>query len=105
MFSAALSVRHTAARSAASMASTVGLEEVARIIKSCIDLAVAPATLKIYRRVKRDFLDFVVKLGLPLSGMDSLRNVFIAHLISLELGRLLCIASRLPRMMCRSLEG
>ncbi|EYC39645.1 hypothetical protein Y032_0647g1098 [Ancylostoma ceylanicum] len=47
-----------------------------------MDTAVATGTLTIYRRVRRNFLDFIRKFRFPIAGLPKLRNVFIAHLIN-----------------------
>lgn len=75
------SQRHRAASVTASVASSAGLDEVARIIQTSIDLAIAPGTLKIYQRVKLQFLAFISKFKVPISEIAKLRNIFIAHLI------------------------
>ncbi|RCN24604.1 site-specific recombinase, phage integrase family [Ancylostoma caninum] len=64
------------------VAAEAGLLEVSRIINECLDTAVAPGTLEIYRRVRRDFLAFANKFRVPFTAIHKLRNVFLAHLIN-----------------------
>ncbi|CAJ0592617.1 unnamed protein product [Cylicocyclus nassatus] len=63
------------------VASQRGLDSVAAIIDSCIDNSVAPGTLNIYKRVKKNFLNFISNFNVPLAALSKLRNVFVAHLI------------------------
>ncbi|EPB66989.1 site-specific recombinase, phage integrase family [Ancylostoma ceylanicum] len=63
------------------MASSVGLTGVAVMIDTCFDKSVAQGTLKIYERVRRDFLEFIKKFRVPASALHELRNVFLAYLI------------------------
>ncbi|KIH60814.1 site-specific recombinase, phage integrase family [Ancylostoma duodenale] len=64
------------------VAAEAGLHEVSRIINECLDTAIAPGTLQIYRRVRRDFLAFADKFRVPFTAIHKLRNVFLAHLIN-----------------------
>ncbi|KHJ93958.1 site-specific recombinase, phage integrase family [Oesophagostomum dentatum] len=59
----------------------MGLPRGAEIITSCSDSSVAEGTLKIYRRVQKEFLEFAEKFRIPASAVHKLWNVYIAHLI------------------------
>ncbi|CAJ0591117.1 unnamed protein product [Cylicocyclus nassatus] len=65
----------------AGIAVDAGLKRVAELIESCFDSALAPGTIRIYRRVQEDFLNFIAKFGVPVSALNKLRNVYVAHLI------------------------
>ncbi|KIH65802.1 site-specific recombinase, phage integrase family [Ancylostoma duodenale] len=65
----------------AKMASGAGLAGVAEMLDTCFDKSVAQGTLKIYQRVRHDFLEFIKKFRVPASALQKLRHVFLAHLI------------------------
>ncbi|KAK6725595.1 hypothetical protein RB195_004112 [Necator americanus] len=74
--------KRRSARETAAVAADAGMDEVAKIINDCLDTAVAPGTLQIYRRVRREFLTFADKFRIPVQAIHKLRNVFLAHLIN-----------------------
>ncbi|VDK56911.1 unnamed protein product [Cylicostephanus goldi] len=69
------------AEETAEIAVGAGMRTVAQLIDSCFESALAPGTIKIYRRVQKEFLEFVRKFGAPFSALPKLRNVYVAHLI------------------------
>ncbi|KHJ79377.1 site-specific recombinase, phage integrase family [Oesophagostomum dentatum] len=77
----ALDSKRRRAGEVAVLADNVGLPRIAEIITSCFDSSVAEGTLKIYRRVQKEFLEFAGKFRIPASAVHKLRNVYIAHLI------------------------
>ncbi|CAJ0597116.1 unnamed protein product [Cylicocyclus nassatus] len=76
--------RRIRAEETAEIAVGAGMRKVAQLIDSCFESALAPGTVKIYRRVQKEFLDFIRRFGVPVSALHKLRNVYVAHLIEKE---------------------
>ena len=63
------------------LAAKAGMLPLVRIMNSCIDESVAEGTLRIYKRVKKNFISFAKNFAVPASALPKLRNLFLAHLI------------------------
>ncbi|KAK6061063.1 hypothetical protein COOONC_01275 [Cooperia oncophora] len=75
------SPRGRRAAEVAALASNLGLPSIANIVHSCFDSSVSRGTLAAYKKIRKDFMEFLQKSNVPASAIHKLRNLYLASLI------------------------